>query len=198
MLLRDAGQPPVRAVETQRGQPSALTGQDTLLLTESLDAFLKELPKHILGNPAKRSENVSKWLAAVTTAMLPVHKEANAWWRWCRTSAINAMVHLQAADLNTQASVWPADPLPDEWIQLEAILRPKLLAAMPKDVTDMIDAKGVAGHDEPSNFILFRAMRHANPGGPEDTILLTDVVLEPNPCSAAKPALLELVRWKEH
>ena len=101
------------------------------------------------------------------------------------------------SSLQVRESVAPTTLLPIKFIQVDAWLQPKLLEAIPAQTKTHIESRARTGQVDESHLVLFWVLKQFVPGGIEEQLALIQCVRNPKCCYNARPAQLELMRWKE-
>jgi hypothetical protein len=94
-------------------------------------------------------------------------------------------------------AVLPGKSLPGVWIQLDGLLRPVLLEAIPKEITAIMNTRAITGHWDDSHIVLFFLMKYFAPGGNDEIFQVITQIRNPQVCVIARSALKELMKWKE-
>ena len=82
-------------------------------------------------------------------------------------------------------------------MQVDSWMGPKLLEATPNHIRDWVNERARYGHVDASHIVLFHLFKTFTPGGVDEIAQLQQKILNPQVCSNAKSAQVELIRWKE-
>ena len=177
--------------------PSPVTQGELGMILKSIDIHLKELPKLELGDIATRATRLTTWKIQVEQMMTPAGPHLKAWWKWIVQKAMIAYGAFMKANIHVRESIIPLDSLPTVWEQIDSWIKPRLLAAVPKDINDWVFQRARQGVTDDSHVVLFYIMKKFAPGGADEKIHLNNSILNPQVCSQAKAAQITLIKWKE-
>ena len=197
----------LRAVEMER-QP-ALTGTalptasvaspsmaELNMVLKTIQSLVPEFPKLEPGDPSTRARRLQQWLLQVSQAIEPAGLHVTSWWQWVRTPAENTHAIYLTKPLDQREHVYPQEVLPPQLTQIESWMRPRILASLPKTQRDWVDLRAQAGVSDKSNTLVYYLYKFFAPGSPTDKDSLLRKVLNPNVCTNAASAQIELMRWR--
>ena len=167
------------------------------MILKAIQAFIPELPKIEMGDPATRASRLLAWSVAVRQMITPAGAHLSQWWEWCYQRAEEAYKQVLLASVQTREAILPQHPMPPAWMQLEAWMRPRVLSTIPKDIQTWVDMRARQGKVDTTEKLIFYLMKTFAPGGAEDKINLQNAILNPNACSQPRAAQVEVLKWKE-
>ena len=166
------------------------------MILKTLQSMVPEFPKLEPGDPGTRARRLQQWRLQITQALEPAGPHVSSWWNWVCDSAEKAHQLFTTQPLDRREQIYPRDPVPTQFVQLESWMRPRILGCLPKNQREWVDLRAQTGAVDPSNVLVFYLYKFFAPGSPGEKDGLLRRVLNPNVCTNPAAAQIELMRWR--
>ena len=90
------------------------------MILKTLQTMVPEFPKLEPGDPGTRARRLHQWRLQITQALEPAGQHVCSWWNWVCTSAEKAHQLFVTRPLDQREQIYPRDPVPTQFLQLES------------------------------------------------------------------------------
>ena len=130
--------------------PPSLKPEDPLAVAalrimKAVQSLIGEFPHIELGGVAERPEALRKWRFAMRTALEAAGPHVTTWWDGCWAAAEQTHAVYMQAPVMSREGLKVAQRPSSRYAQLEAWLKPRVVAAMPQIIKRQLTARGVQG-----------------------------------------------------